>query len=153
MRINQFILSAFLLAFAGSPAISLAADGATSTLRAILIMASNEKAPADPKLAPYEAPLQRNLPESSFRYVGEGSAAITGNGRGTITLARGHRLELEGDKAGGGDPGTVRVKVQWLNGSELVIGIILNLHPGVPAVLGRRPSGDGEVPIVLVVAK
>ena len=93
MRINQIALS-LLLAISTLPQLSRAADGAT--VHAILIAASKQKAPADPKLAQYEATLQRNLPESSFRYQGEGSTTVALNGSALISLGHGHRLELVG---------------------------------------------------------
>jgi hypothetical protein len=148
MRIIKAILPALLLVAAVLPQRAFAADA--TSVRAILIIASNEKRAADPKLAAYEAELQRNVPESSFRWVGEGSASVKGNGHATITLGQGHRLEVAGDKAGG----AISLKVEWMNGTSPVMSTTLtNLQPGVPTLLGRRPSGDGEVPIVLVITK
>jgi hypothetical protein len=121
-----------------------------ASVRAILITATNQKRDADPKLAPYEAALQRNLPLSSFRHVGEGSAVLGPGGRGQISLGHGHRLDLEGEKGGRNGIG---VKVQWMNGDNVVMNTSLVLQSGVPAVLGRRPSGDGETPIVLLIAQ
>ena len=139
------ILCLALIASVATQRSAFGADGAS--IHAILITASKEKAPADPKLAPYEATLQRNVPESSFRMTAEGSASVSGGGKATITLGGGHRLELEHE--GGG-----RLKVQWMNGSNVVISTSLsNLQPGVPVFLGHRPSDDREVPIVLVIPK
>lgn len=148
MRITKLTLALLALVALALPHYSWAADSAA--VRAILILASDEKAAADPKLAPYEAALQRNVPESSFRFVAEGSASIGSNGRATIALGRSHRLEMEGEPGGG--PG-VRVKIQWMKGRDVVISGSFTLEPGVPVMLGRRPSGDGAVPIVLVIAK
>ncbi|MSU48323.1 MAG: hypothetical protein EXS37_04395 [Opitutus sp.] len=148
MRIIHPALVSLLLALVGLPLPGFAAD--STSVHAILITASNHKAAADPKLAPYEAPLQRNLPESSFRYVGEGAANVSIGGHADIPLGRGHHLELECEK---GDAGVIVVKVRWLNGEKVVMSTSLSLQPGVPAVLGRRPSDDGETPIVLVIAK
>ena len=135
-----------LLGVLWAPLAAHAADAAT--VQAILIHASNGKGPPDPKLKPYEAELQRNLVFSSFRYVGEGSTAIAGSGRATLKLAGGHRLELESEKFEGG---SVRLKVQWMNGGELVISTSLTLPRGVPAVLVHRGNDDAEA--VLVIAK
>ena len=74
MRIIPLTVSLLWLAGIAWPQLALAADG--TSVHAVLIMATDEKAPADPRLAPYEAELQRNLPLSSFRFLGEGSAAI-----------------------------------------------------------------------------
>jgi hypothetical protein len=148
MRIIKLTLSALLLAAALiAPGRALAADRSIS-VRAVLIIASNEKGPADPKLAAYEATLQRNVPESSFRFAAEGSASVSGNGHATLTLGQGHRIELEGESGSG-----IRLKVEWMNDGKLFVGGSFILEPGVPLMLGRRPVGDGQVPIVLLIAK
>jgi hypothetical protein len=148
MRMINTVIVSLLVALAGLPLRALAAD--TVAVRAILVMATNQKAAADPKLADFEAPLQRNLPESSFRYVGEATTTVGATTRGNISLGNGHRLELDGEK---GDGRGHAVRVRWLNGDKVVMNTSLTLQPGVPAVLGRRPSDDGETPIVLVIAK
>ena len=145
MRIFHFTVAVLLAAIA-APYHLLAAD--STSVRAILIPATNQKREADPKLAPYEAELQRNRPLSSFRYVGEGAAVVAAGKPANIPLGRDHRVQLESEKGGG-----IRVKIQWLNGNTVVMSTSLTLESGVPAVLGRRPSGDGETPIVLLIAR
>lgn len=147
MRLIPFTVALLLALFALAPTVR-AADNAS--VRAILITATNLKREADPKLAAYEAELQRNLPLSSFRYVGEGSAAVTAGGKSTIALDRGHRVEFEGERSGGRG---IRMKVLWQSGRTVIMNTTLTLQPGVPAVLGRRPSGDGETPIILLIAR
>lgn len=147
MRLIPFAFALLLALFVVAPEVR-AADNAS--VRAILITATNLKREADPKLAPYEAELQRNLPLSSFRYVGEGSAAVTAGGKSAIQLDRGHRVEFEGEKSGGRG---IRMKVLWQSGRTVIMNTTLTLQPGVPAVLGRRPSGDGETPIILLIAR
>jgi len=147
MRIIPFVLAFGLTLLVLTPA-TRAADNAS--VRAILITATNLKREADPKLAPYEAELQRNLPLSSFRYVGEGSTAVTAGGKSAIALDRGNRIEFEGERSGGRG---IRLKVLWQSGRTVIMNTTLTLQPGVPAVLGRRPSGDGETPIVLLIAR
>ncbi len=147
MRIIKLMLSVLLCAGFVAPHLANAADNAS--VHAILVIASNAKAPADPRLAPYEAELQRNVPESSFRLAGEGSASVSGNGRATIGLGGGHKVELQGEPGGGAG---VKLKVDWLNGRNTVISGSFTLERGIPMMLGRRPSGDGEVPIVLLIA-
>lgn len=147
MKTIQLALALVLAVFAMPPSATAAPAGGAS-VRAILITATNQKQEADPKLAAFEAELQRNLPLSSFRYVTEGRAAIAAAGHAAIALGRNHRLQLEGSKGAGG----IQLKVQWFSGKEVVMNLGLTLQPGVPAVLGRRPSGDGEAPIVLLIA-
>jgi hypothetical protein len=125
-----------------------AADGAS--VHGILVYASNAKAPADPRLAPYEGPLQRNLPESSFRFAGEGSANFGGSDSTHLDLGSNQRLEIEREAGRGAG---IHLKLRWMNGSKVVLSGTFSLQPGVPVILGRRPSGDGDVPIVLVIAR
>ena len=146
MKPMKLVLSFLLLVGVLLPRAALAAEAVS--VRAILITATNQKREADPKLAAYEAELQRNLPLSSFRYVAEGSTTVAGR-PASLSLGRGHQLELEGDKSGG----AIKLKVVWRNGSTVVFDTSLTLRAGVPAVLGRRPSDDGETPIVLVIAR
>jgi hypothetical protein len=139
---------ALLLAISVLSVAVRAAEGAS--VHAILITASKEKAPADRRLAAYEPTLQRNLPESSFRYVGEGRATVTGNAKASITLDGGHQVILEG---GSRDADGILLKVRWLSGKTVVMNNAFTFQPGVPIVLGQRPSGDGNVPIVILIAK
>lgn len=144
------IITLALVSALSALSLSRAQAAEKTAVHGILIFASNEKAPADPRLAPYEAPLQRNLPESSFRFAGEGSATTVDGGRAAVALGSGHRLEFEREKEAG--PG-IRLKIQWIHGKEVAMSGTFTLQSGVPIVLGRRPSGNGEVPIVLVIAK
>ena len=147
MRTFAFALSLLLACFA-LPLAAHAADDAF--VHAILITASKEKAAADKRLAPYEATLQRNLPESSFSYVAEGVASVSGKNSRNISLGDGHRIELQGiDK----DADGISMKVRWLNGNSVVMNNAFTFKPGVPIVLGQRPGGDGNVPIVILIAK
>jgi len=142
------IVLALVVATGLLPLAAHAAAGAS--VHALLISASNRKGAPDPKLAEYETTLRRNLPLNTFRLTGEGSVTIAVGGQASLTLGQGHRLELQSEKGGG--PG-IRLKVQWMHGDKGVMNTALTLQPGVPAVLGRRGGDDGEVPVVLLVAK
>lgn len=138
-----------LVAFAATAFAAPAAE--TTSVSAILIMATKEKAPADPRLAPYEANLQRNLPESSFRFVGEGRATLGDrNSRASLSLGSGHVVELQGGTREGDG---IRISVVWRNGKATVMNNSFTFQPGVPIVLGLRPATDDNVPIVIVIAK
>lgn len=147
MRIIQF---GFVIFLATIMAPHPARAAGSSSVHAILITASNQKGGADPRLAPYEATLRRNLPFESFRYVGEGSAAVAASARATLSLGRSHRLELEGEKSDGRG---IRVKVKWFDGGRELMSTTLVLQPGVPAVLGRRGGNEAEVPVVILTAR
>ncbi len=146
MRIIH-ILGALLFAAVLSSGRALAAESVS--LHAILITASNDKTGSDPKLAAYEAELQRNLVFSAFRYVGEGNAQLAGGKSTTLTLPRGHRLEIEGGKSGGSS----RLSIKWTQGSTVLMNATLQVTASAPAVLVRRGENDSEVPVVLLFAK
>ena len=97
MRIIQTTL-ALILAVSLLPLPCPAADGAS--VHALLISASNQKGGSDPKLATHESTLRRNLPFDTFRLTGEGSASVAAGGRASLSLGRGHRLELQSEKGG-----------------------------------------------------
>jgi hypothetical protein len=144
MRTIRLVFALLLAATAWPQAFAASA----ASVRAILVTATNQKREADPKLAAFEAELQRNLPLSSFRWVGEGATSV-GGAPSAISLPRGHRLEVEGTKAGGG----IDLKVHWTQGGSVIMSTSLSLNPGVPVVLGRRPSDDSETPIILLIAR
>lgn len=138
-----------LVALAASAFAAPAAE--TTSVNAVLIIATKEKAPADPRLAPYEANLQRNLPESSFRFVGEGRATLADrNSRASLSLGSGHTVELQG---GAREGDGIRINVVWRNGKTTVMNNSFTFQPGVPIVLGLRPVSDDNVPIVIVIAR
>ena len=145
----RLFLLAFSVLLAAAAPLARAADEAS--LHAILIIATKEKAPADPKLAPYEATLQRNLPESSFRYAAEGRASISGRNKSArISLRDGHSIELAGGER---DADGILIKVRWMNGRTLVMNNAFTFQPGVPIVLGSRGREDSDVPIVILIAR
>jgi hypothetical protein len=143
MKTFRSLAALLLLALGFLPLSARAAD--RTSVQAILVLASGAKGPADARLAAYESELQRNLPESSFRWSGEGSAQVSPGAKATIALGGGHRVELEGARGGA-------VSVSWFHGGNKMIGTTLTLQPGVPAVLLRRPSGHADVPLVILVA-
>ena len=144
-RLIHLTFALVLGAIAFSPA-ATAAEGAS--VRALLITASKEKAASDPQLSEYIATLKSVLPFTTFKLSGQGSASVAGKGTASISLPSGHRVQLsDGTRAGGG----IKVRVDWTNNGQPVMGTSLTLQPGVPAVLGR--GGEGEVPVVLLIAR
>lgn len=145
-RLMHLSLAVFCALLATVPA-AMAAGAAS--VQALLISASKGKGASDPRLADYEATLKRTLPFDTFKLMGQGSAAVSGgNSNAAIGLPGGHRLQVSGgDRAGNG----IKVRVEWTSGGREVMNTSLVLQPGIPAVLGR--GGDGEVPVVLLIAR
>ncbi len=147
MRRLTYLMLALLLfgVLAMSPG-AFAADRAS--VHALLISASKGKGGSDPRLASYEATLKRTLPFDTFKLVSEGSASVSGSGKSALSLSGGHRLELSGgERAGGG----IKVRVEWTQGGRTLMNTEFTLKAGVPVVMGR--GGEGEVPVVLLIAK
>lgn len=139
MRIIQLFLTLLLLSGL-APRASLAAAGGSTSVRAILFVASNQRGAADPKLRAYEPVLRSNLRFESYRYMGENSAAVTAGSTATLSLPGGNRVELERDKSGG----PVRVHRG---------GAVVSVAPGKPVVLMGGPSGNkGDVFGIIVLA-
>ena len=146
MRTITSLLLLFV-ALVASVASARAADGVS--VQAVLITASKEKSAADPRLAPYEATLQRNLPDSSFRFATEGSTTATPRRPSSIALGR-YRIQVEGGEK---TPEGIRLSVQWMSGKDVLMNNSFMLQPGKPVVLLRRPSDDSEVPLVIIIVK
>lgn len=118
-------------------------------LTAMLVTASREPGPSDPRLKPYEATLRRILRFESFRLQGQGRAALAVPGEGQLSLGSGHQLRVETEPGGG-----ARVQVEWREGGRSLMRTGLVLRPGVPAVLGGPGTGQsGEVFAVIVIAR
>lgn len=143
-RLIQLTLALLLGALVTAP-LARAADGAS--IRALLISASKGNGASDPRLAEYVPTLKRTLAFDTFKLVGQGSATV-GNSAAAIALSGGHRLQLSGGERSGDG---IKVRVEWTSGGREVISTSLTLQPGVPAVLGR--GGEGEVPVVLLIAR
>lgn len=139
MRIIQLFLALLLLSgLATHP--GFAAAGGPTSVRAILFVASNQRGTPDPKLRSYEPVLRSNLRFESYRYMGEGAAAVAPGATATLTLPGGNRVELERDKSSG------PVKVH--RG-----GAIVSISPGKPVVLMGGASGNkGDVFGIIVLA-
>jgi hypothetical protein len=145
MKPIRCLLAALLFATLLGP---LAAQSDRTSVRAILVVASNAEGESDSRLAPFEPTLRRILRFQSYRYLGEGSATVATSG--TINLGQGHRLELEHEP---GEGRAVRLRVNWLDSRRSLMQTGLSLRPGVPAVLGGPSRGDGEVYAVIVIGR
>lgn len=136
-------LAAFVL-----PCATLQAD---TQLRALLVIASNEKGETDARLAPYERNLRSILRFESYRLAGEGSASIAAGAGATIGLTEGQSLEIQAEHGEGRSP---RVKINWQGNGRSHMNTGLTLRPRVPAVLGGPSTGRaGEVFAIILIAE
>ena len=134
------------------PGVLARADDDRATVRGILVLASNQSGETDRRLAPYEPNLRRILRFESYRFAGEGRAALPVPGKGSVSLGRGHKLEIETQSL---DSGSLKAGVTWSDGRRSLMNMVLVLRRGVPAVLGGPSSGGpgGEVFAVIVIAE
>lgn len=136
MRLIHLVLAGVALVLA--PLTASAAAGATA-VRAIAFVASHDRGPTDPQLAPYQETLRANLRFESFHYAGEGSATVSRGGRAVLSIPGGGRIQLEADRAG-----NVRVHRG---------GAVVAISPGHPAVFMGGPAGNGGVSGVIVLVE
>jgi hypothetical protein len=148
MRIIQLLFLAALLVL---PRAGIAADGGSTRIRAVLVLASNQKGASDSRLSAYEPTLRRLLRFESYRLAGEGAGSVGSPGKASVNLGRGHSLQLETEKSDGKG---VRLHVSWQEGGNSLMNTVLALRPGVPAVLGGPSTGkEGEVWAVILIAE
>ena len=150
LKLLKFIFVTALLLWGALGPAARAADGGHAGVRAILVLASNQRGESDARLAAYEPTLRRILRFESYKLAGEGAAAFALPGKAGLRLGHGHTLELEAEKSDGKG---VRLRVNWQDGGRTLMNTGLVLRPGVPAVLGGPASGKGgEVWAVILVA-
>ncbi len=146
----RIVLSTLLLVatFAIAGATAVRAD---SAVRALLVLASNDKGESDPRLAAYEPNLRRILRFESYRLAGEGSGRVAAGARSQLALGQGHSLQLEATPSEGK---AIKLRVAWQTGERTQMNTGLTLRAGVPAILGGPPSGkEGEVWAVILIAE
>ncbi|MBA3850324.1 MAG: hypothetical protein C0502_10085 [Opitutus sp.] len=144
MKTLRFLFAALALGLA------LAGTTAHATeLQAVLITASPEPGPTDPRLARYEVTLKRVLRFNSYTYQGSDSSALAASERANLMIGQGHELFIET----GSSPLTLRVR--WTEGGRTLMSTGLTLRNGVPAVLGGPATGNhpGEVYAVILLAR
>jgi hypothetical protein len=133
------LISMLLLAALIAPLASRAAQGGGTTVRAILVIASKEKGPSDPKVAPYIGELRSALRYESYRYGGEGETTVPAGGKASLSVG-GRRLDLQSE--GGG---SVFVRAPG-GGAPVAPG-------GKPAVINVGSGDKGEVYFVIAMAR
>jgi hypothetical protein len=149
MRKITCLFLSVLLVVAGVM-VARAADANHTHVRALLVLASNQKGQTDPQLAGYEPNLRRILRFESYRLAGEGAAELAAPGKAAVSLGRGHGLELEAEKS---DGKSVHLRVSWQGEGRSLMNTGLVLRPGLPAILGGPSSGkEGEVWAIILVA-
>ncbi len=141
----------FAILLAACTGLLAVARAERTSVQGILITASNERGQTDGRLAQYEPTLRRILRFESFHFVGEDGTSLDVPASGSLSLGKGHELEVETERS---DGKAVHVKVRWMAGGRTLMNTGLVLRAGVPAVLGGPATGNkGEVYAVILVGR
>jgi hypothetical protein len=142
----RFLLAALVL---GCAVFAGATPARAGTLQAVLLTASPEKGPTDPRLANFEATLKRVLRFNSFTFQGSDSADLKESSRAEMIIGQGHELVVET----GANPYAVRIR--WTENGKVMMNTGITLRAGIPAVLGGPSTGRaaGEVYAVILVMR
>lgn len=126
-----------------------AQKGATTSISATLILASNEPGETDSRLHPYESTLRRIFNFGSYRQIGRGSTRISSPGDGSLSLGSGQELLISLPET---DNSSIRAKVHWRRDGRTLIHTTVAMKPGVPTLLGgpHVKGGNGNLIVVLV---
>ena len=135
--------------FALGLALAAGISARATELQAVLITASTEPGPTDPRLARYELTLKRVLRFNSYTYQGSDSAALTPKESTSLMIGQGHELFVEPSEK------PLTLIVRWTEGGRTLMNTGLTLRLGIPAVLGGPATGNrpGEVYTVILVAR
>ena len=143
VRAVRWVAALLLLALVPSMA---AAEQAT--LKAVMILASDEPSSPDRRLASIEPKLRKVFRYAHYRHMGEGSLAVSLPGRGTIQLGGGYALDVS---AAAVDGGRIQAQVTWRKGGTKLLSTSAKVQRNSPTVLGGASQGKGKLIVTLVV--
>ena len=127
-------------------ALSVPAHAEPITLKATLILASNESLPLDSRLDKVEYQLRRVFGFENYTHYGEATTVANVPSTVTMELGHGYRLELTlSPRRKGG----ITAEVRWLRGDVVLISTRVGMQRGVPAILGGPPHEGGNLIVSL----
>jgi hypothetical protein len=136
-----------LVAFTLLGAIPARAEESAS-FEAMMILATNDRAPMDRRLEHVEYQLRRIFKFEYFRHLGGGQARINLPSDFALDLGQGHSLRVRARS----HDGRVRADVQWMRDDKSVLNTTVSMKRGAHAILGGIPHEGGTL-IVTLVAK
>lgn len=113
---------------------------------ALLIRASNDRAPIDRRLEKVEYRLRRMVKFEHFHHAGEGQSQATLPAEFDIDLGSGNKLHVKARR----HDGRIRAEVQWIRDGKSVLNSTVNMQPGAHAIFGGIAVKDGTLMISLV---
>lgn len=138
----RFLLATLAL---GCALFAGATPARAGTLQAVLLTASPEKGPSDPRLANFEATLKRVLRFNSYAFQGSDSVELREGSRAEMIIGQGHELVVET----GASPYSVRIR--WTENGKVMMNTGITLRAGIPAVLGGPSTGRGAGEVYAVI--
>jgi hypothetical protein len=117
----------------------------TYTVKAVMILASDEPAPIDPRLERIEFRLRRIFKFEHYLHFGEASAVLTNSSSVTMDLGHGYQVEVTTSKR----KKRVRTRVRWVKDDATLVDTSVFLKKNVPTILGGVPHEGGQLIIAL----
>lgn len=148
-RPSQFLPCLLLIGLALLLATPQAHAAESVSVRATLILGTNDGGGVDRQLRQYERNLKRVLPFNTFTQQGSGSASVTPPGEARISIGGGQAVHVKVENAG---EGKFRIAARWTRGEQSYINTTVVASPDRPTVL-VGPSAQGGKLILLLVAK
>lgn len=111
------------------------------TFQAILVIASDEGV-TDPSLAAYESSLKRlPLRFKSYRRAGDAAATVANGGEATLSLARGHKIDLWITSV---TEKEIAFGVRWFNADQTLANTKVTRPRKSNTVVGGPATEDGK---------
>jgi hypothetical protein len=124
-----------------------AAGAGVHQFDAVMIYASNERAPMDRRLENIEYKLRQVFGFEYYKLVGRGSVSVSVPGSGSISLGGGYTLQVQALAAG---KGRVTAEVVWQRGGQVLLRTRTHLGRS-PTVLGGASHEKGKLIVTLTV--
>ncbi len=146
LRATKLAALALLAIFATSlTSVALAAE--TISIKATLILGSNEGGGVDASLHQYERNLKKILPFDTFKDKGSSRANVSVPGSNIIGLSEEHDVSVKVDPAG---DGKYRISAQWKRSGHTIVNTTVVASKDRPTVLVGPASGNGRVILLLI---
>lgn len=115
------------------------------TFDSMLILATDEPAPLDRRLARVEHQLRPLFRFPHYRHLGESSVSVNLPGTAQLALGDGNYLSVRGLER----DGRIWAEVRWMRGEQALLSTAVNLQRGKPVILGGAPHDKGKLIVTL----
>lgn len=116
------------------------------SFKAVMIYATNEPGEQDTRLKQVEPKLRGVFRFKRYQHYGAGSSSTALPGKASLSLGKGHKLDLKVSHA---DQGKVRAQVRWTRGGEKLMSTAYVLNRKDSTVIGGPSHDKGKLIVVL----